>query len=395
MWGVQDATEHPERFVSCGLWVLLSYQPGERLVYGRNPHFWMVDRLGRRLPYLHRYVVTFAKDLNNLALQFEQGRVESYGVPGSNLRHVRHLQRPAFNLYNLGPTSTTTFLAFNLTQAHTAGKPRVSPVRSAWFRSKRFRQAVAYAIRRDVLVQNVLRGVGEALFTAEGLPSLYLHPRLAQGYAHNLAQARALLREDGFGWDARGRLLDRHGNPVVFDMFTNTGNDQREATGVSLQQDLAELGIAVHFKPLDFNVLVGKLSSGQWETMVMGLTGSALEPHDGANVWKSQGALHLFNQRDVKALAGKTPTDRLPWEQELDAVFEAGAQTLLPEKRRPYYLRYQEIVAEQNPLIYLFSPLSVVAIRSHLRNVAPTTLGVWHNLEEVWIAPETAPAARR
>ena len=61
----------------------------------------------------------------------------------------------------------------------------------------------------------------------------------------------------------------------------------------------------VNFKPIDFNVLGTKIQESDWEAMVLGLTGGTLEPNMGANVWKSDGALHMFNQR-VLSPDGKT-----------------------------------------------------------------------------------------
>ena len=59
-----------------------------------------------------------------------------------------------------------------------------------------------------------------------------------------------------------------------------------------IQNDLKKLGIKVNYQPIDFNALIDKTSNSlDWEAMVMGLTGSRLEPYDGANVWKSNGAV--------------------------------------------------------------------------------------------------------
>jgi peptide/nickel transport system substrate-binding protein len=154
---------------------------------------------------------------------------------------------------------------------------------------------------------------------------------------------------------------------------------------VNIKQDLEELGITVDFKPVEFNVLVDRLREGTWETMIMGLTGSKLEPHGGANVWKSDGFLHLFNQRDITPGKPADLNDRLPWEKELDEAFEQGAQVFETEERKKFYDQYQRIAYEQAPLIYLFSPLSIVAVRDRIQNLDPTPLEAFHNMEELWI----------
>jgi peptide/nickel transport system substrate-binding protein len=386
-WGVSDASKHPEKFVSSGMWLLDSYDPRLQVTFKRNPKFFMVDKAGQRLPYLDKYVMSFVGDMNNEELQFEQGKTDTYGVPGNFVARLRKLQKPAFQLYNLGPTAGTTFIALNLNNRKNAqGKPYVDPVKSAWFNDVNFRQAINHAINRDDLVANILKGVGAPLFTAESLSSIYLNKDLAKGFPVDVNYAKSLLKKSGFTWDAQGQLHDKKGNPVEFTLFTNSGNTEREATGVNIKQDLAALGMKVNFKPIDFNVLVGKLTEGTWETMIMGLTGDNLEPHSGVNVWRSNGALHLFNQRKPAKPGQEIDiSDRLPWEKEIDEYFEQGAQTFNTEERHKIYNQFQQVIYDEQPLIYLYSPLGIVAVRDRIRNFDPTPLDAFHNLEEIWI----------
>ncbi len=388
-WGTSEANKSPEKFVSSGMWLLDRYDLHERVTFKRNPHFFMVDREGTRLPYLERYDIKFVKDLNNEQLQFEQGNLDLYPVPGHFVSHVRTLKSPQFNLYDLGPATGTTFLTFNLNARKdpATGKPYVDPVKSQWFNNVHFRQAMDWAINREDMVANILKGIGAPLFTPESPSSIFLNEQLAKGHPQDVAKAKELLKTGGFSWDPQGRLVDAQGNRVEFTLYTNTGNDQREATGVNIKQDLEELGIKVHFKPMEFNVLVNKLQASQWEAMVLGLTGGTLEPNEGANVWMSYGALHMFNQRDTKQLKlGQFPPDRLPWEVELDKLFVSGAQVFEKDERKAIYDRYQEVVAEQVPFIYLFAPQSIVASKARVKNLDPTPLGgPLHNLEELWV----------
>ena len=105
-------------------------------------------------------------------------------------------------------------------------------------------------------------------------------------------------------------------------------------------------------------------------------------PHDGKNVWKSNGPLHLFNQRPVNYKID----DRFSWEKELDDIFEKGALKQLFHERKPYYDRYQEIIYEQKPIIYLYSPVRITAIRKKFKNIYPTSLsGLVYNLDEIYI----------
>ncbi len=177
-------------------------------------------------------------------------------------------------------------------------------------------------------------------------------------------------------------MYDKFGNRVEFELATNAGNTQREASGVSIKEDLAQLGMKVNFKPIDFNTLVNRLSNDpNYDMVIISLTSNPFEPHTGNNVWTSRGVLHMFNQRF------ENDKDKpLAFEQELDKIYEEGAQELDFEKRKKIYDRYQEIVYEEKPFIFLYSPINIVAVRKKLSNIYPTQLGgAIHNIDEIYI----------
>lgn len=278
-------------------------------------------------------------------------------------------------MYNLGADTGTMFLVINL------NKDKVKPIKHKWFSNRDFRAAIDWAIDRKAMVQNVAQGVAEPLFTAESLNSIYLN-KYIKGHPSDKNVALNSLEKAGFKIKD-GILYDSDGNRVEFDLYTNAGALEREAIGVMVKQDLEDLGMKVNFKPIEFNSLVNKLTNTRdWDMAIMGLTGSPLEPHDGKNVWQSSGPLHLFNQRPQ----GWNGNDRLEWEKELDEIFEEGALKLTFEERKPLYDRYQTIIYDQKPIIYLYSPIRITAIRNKFKNIFPTPLsGLLYNLDEIYI----------
>jgi len=383
-WGV---TTPPDQFVTSGMFKLFRYIPAQRVEMVRNHNYYIVDKLGRQLPYLDKYVMYIVGDLNNEVLKFESGELDMLTVRGENVARFRELQkRSNYTIYNLGPDTGTMFLSFNEnTRKNENGKYYVNPVKQHWFNDINFRKAVDYAIDREALVSNILEGIGSPLYTAESLSSIYLNQKLKNGHPRSLKIAKDYLKKSGFKWDKYGHLFDKFNHRVEFTLLTNAGNTEREATGVMIKQDLEELGMKVNFKPIEFNVLVGKMvNSLDWDAIIMSLTGDPLDPHSGRNVWGSRGGLHLFNQRTGEALV--QDADLKPWEKELDNLFEEGARTINFEKRKEIYNKYQEVVYYELPFNYLYSSLRIYAVRNKFGNLRPTPLGgVTHNLEELYI----------
>ena len=76
----------------------------------------------------------------------------------------------------------------------------------------------------------------------------------------------------------------------------------------------------------------------------------------------------------------------LPWEEELDNIIEQGALELDYDKRKIIYDKYQQIIYDQRPFIYLYSPLIITAVRQKIKNLHPTPLGgTMHNIDELYI----------
>jgi len=374
---------NPKTIVSNGAFKLKEYVAAQRVVFERNPNYYKLNLNNEKLPYIDKLIYLIVGDTNNEILKFEAKEIDLIGLKGNNVARYKEKEAKSdYTIYNLGADTGTLFVTINLNdRKNKDGKYYVNPVKQKWFGNKNFRKAIDYAIDRKSMVQNIAFGVAEPLFTAESLNSIYLNKNI-KGHNTDKTKAMELLKEEGFEYKF-GKLYDKQGNLVEFDLYTNAGNLEREALGVMLKQDLEELGMKVNFKPIEFNSLVNKLTNTyDWDMTIMGLTGSPLEPHDGKNVWTSRGSLHMFNMRDSKA----NTNNIYPWEKELDEIFENGALKLTFDERKPLYDRYQEIIAEENPVIYLYSPTRITAVRKKIKNVFPTALGgILYNLDEIYI----------
>ena len=373
----------PDTIISGGAFRLKEYVAAQRVVFERNSNYYKINLKNEKLPYLDKVIYMIVGDSNNEILKFEAKEIDVLGLRGSNVAQYKlNEQNSDYKVYNLGPDTGTLFLVINLNNRKDKnGKPYVNPIKQKWFANRDFRAAIDWAVDRKNMVQNIASGVAEPLFTAESLNSIYLN-KYIKGHPCDLKVAKKSLEKAGFK-EKNGVLYDAENNRVEFDLYTNAGNLEREALGVMVKQDLEELGMKVNFKPVEFNSLVNKLTNtNDWEMAIMGLTGTSLEPHDGKNVWTSKGSLHMFNQRP----ADYTVDDRLDWEKELDEIFREGALKLTYEERKPLYDRYQTIIYNQKPIIYLYSPIRITAIRKKFKNIFPTSLsGLIYNLDEIYV----------
>ena len=361
-----------EDLVGSGPYRLKQYLPSQRVVFERNPYYWQQDDQGNQQPYVEELVWQIIESSDNQLLQFRSGGLDVIGVaPDEFALMKREEDRGNFTIYDGGSALSTSFITFNLNKASRDGKPLVDPIKSRWFNSVAFRRAVAYAIDRPTMINNIYQGLGEPQVSPLPTQSpFYASPgEDIPRYDYDPAKARDLLEQDGFQYNSTGQLLDAEGNRVRFTLLTNSGNKIREAIGAQIKQDLAQIGMQVDFQPISFNALVTKLSDSlDWEAHIIGFT-AGLEPNGGATVWLLDGSLHAFNQN---ALAGQDPLtgwEAAEWEKAIADIYIRAAQEIDEDKRRELYRESQRLTQEYLPFIYLVNPLNLGAVRNKVEGI--------------------------
>ncbi|WP_310484931.1 ABC transporter substrate-binding protein [Chamaesiphon sp. VAR_48_metabat_403] len=389
IWGINTK---PSELVSNGMFMLDSYTPGERLVFKKNPYYWRKDAQGKQQPYIDRSIWQIVESTDTALVQFRSGSLDSYGVsPDFFSLLKKEEQKGGYKIYNGGPATGTTFMSFNLNEGERNGKPLVDPIKSRWFNNVKFRQAIAYGINRQRMINNIYRGLGAPQDSPISVPSPYYLSR-EQGlptYDYSPQKAKTLFTEAGFKYNEQNKLIDDRDNPVRFTLITNSGNKIREALGTQIKQDLDLIGIEVDFTPIAFSLLIDRIDSSlEWDSLLIGFTGG-IEPNDGANFWSVDGGSHIFNLKPAK---GKTQlTDRrvANWEKKIDDLYIQAAQELNEDKRRQLYVESQKVTQENLPCIYLVNALSLSAIRNRVKGIDYSPInGPFWNLPSLTISAE-------
>lgn len=376
----------PDKIPASSAYKIANYATAQRIVFTENPYYWKKAVVDEDVPYIDRVVWEVVESTDTSLMQFRSGSLDYIGVSPEYFSLLKKEEKKGnFTIYNGGPDYGTNYLVFNLNRGKRNGKPLIPPYKSDWFNNLKFRTAVAHAINRPRMVKNIYRGLGQPQNSFVSVQSPFAYGDL-QGYNYDPEQAKQLLKEAGFTYNKRGQLFGPKGNRVKFTLSTNTGNKIREAMGEQVEADLEAIGMDVNFKAINFNVLIGKLSGSlEWECVLLGLTGGN-EPNNGANVWFTDGNLHMFNQKPApgqQPLKGRTTAE---WEEEIDRLFVEGARELDEEKRKAIYAEIQQLVSDNLPFIYLVNPKALGAVRNKIEGVEYSALGgAFWNMEELKI----------
>ncbi len=381
-----------DQWTGLGPFRLKEYVAGQRLVLQRNPYYWKSDIKGKRLPYVDELVFLFVPHADAQVLKFQSGETDMISQLGAENFSVLSRQQRGYTMTDAGPGLEYNFLFFNLNDAGEKTSPELQR-NQKWFREVKFRQAVSAAVDREAIVRLVYQGRGAALWGLvapgnrrwgnEKLP----HP------ARSLDRARTLLKDGGFssstGPNGESTLLDSDGKPVEFSILTSSSNADRAKMAALIQDDLKQLGMRVQVVPLESRSLLDRVTqSRDYDACIMGIASYDADPNSDISVWLSSGGLHLWNPSQAHPAT--------PWEAEIDRLIEEQMSASTFEKRKKLYDRAQEVLAENQPMIFLASPDILAGAKNSVGNFHPAVLEpyVLWNVEQLYLKNGTGNATR-
>jgi peptide/nickel transport system substrate-binding protein len=363
---IEPMNRPSEARVTAGPFVLADYRRSQYVRLRRNPNYFAAG-----LPRASGVRLDILDNPEQEIRLFERGEydlIESLAPDYFEL--LRH--RDASSVRDLGPSLNTEQMWFN--QFPAAPLPAWE---KAWFASRDFRVAIAQAVNRDDLARIAYLGHATPAYDFVSPANTAWYNGGVTAPHTDVAAARAGLARAGFHLSGE-KLFDGSGHAVKFSILINTGNAARQKMATLIQQDLAALGIEVTVVALDFPALIERLMHTQdYEACLLGFENVEPDPNEMMNVWLSSSPNHQWDPSE------KSPAT--PWEAEIDRLMNLQASARQETERKQAVDRVQQIVAEEQPFIYLVYPNVLVAVSPRLAGVRPAVLEpslVW-NAEEL------------
>jgi peptide/nickel transport system substrate-binding protein len=342
----------PSELVGLGPFVLGAYQPGQRLVFARNPHYWRRDSTGTALPYLDRLTIDIVPDQNTQLLRLESGEtdVTNSAMPAEMYAALkRGADAGTLHLYDLGPALYPELLWFNLKPGAFAGDPRAS-----WLQRDEFRQAISLAVDRRVFVDSVYLGAGVPTFGPVSPANMRWYWTGTPSVPHDPERAKQLLTSIG--------VTPAH--PAQFTILTLKGRPSYERAVAVIRDELRKIGVIVDVAALEGQAFVQQILSAKYDAAYFYFSLTDTDPAMSADFWPTTGAQHVWNREQ------KTPAT--PWEARLDDLFRRQAVALDPAERKRLFDEFQSVFAEHQPMISFAVPRVFVASSSRVGNITPS-----------------------
>ncbi len=351
---LREAPQNRTNPVGTGAYRFSEWKPGEKVVLVANPDYFD----GR--PYLSRVVYRIIPSQATIFLELKAKGVDSAGLTA--LQFKRQTEYPAFrkayNKYQY-PANAYTYLGFNLKD------PR--------FADRRVRQAIAHAINKRELIDGVLLGLGREA-TGPYKPGTWAYNSNVKTYPYDMDKARALLAAAGWKEKNAEGILVKGGQPFAFELTTNQGNDERKKVAEIVQASLKELGIQVDIRVIEWaSFLKEYIKKRRFEAIILGW-GIGLDP-DQYEIWHSS----KTGPDELNHISYANP--------EADALLEAGRRSCHQEERQKFYRRLQEILAEDEPIVFLYFRDALPVVSSRVQGIVPAPNGIRYNFNG-WYVPK-------
>lgn len=304
-------------------------------------------------PALDRIIFKVVPDQENLVLQLKSGQIDFMErVPP---RFYRELSRQEDLVAHVSASRAYSYLGWNL--------------RNPLFESKKVRQALTMAINRQEIIDSLLLEFGEI---AKGpiLPIIWGHNPNLPDLPYDPERARQYLAEEGWSDSDGDGWLDKNGQRFAFALKTNKGNQIREDITVLVQDMLKQVGIEVKPNIVEWTIFSGDMNKKDFEAAVAGW--SVGLKMDMTTIWHTESINDKFN-----FVSYSNP--------EFDRLNDAAIFEMDEEKARKMWWRAQEMIVEDQPYTFLYTPRDINFVHQRFQNVQMKTVGWSYNLEQWWV----------
>lgn len=348
----QNFKEHWAKniIVSCGPWIF-DGMTDTLVKFRRNSQFYFpLDALVKGDEYFIR------NSTDTIWQDFKTGTLETHDLSPSQLSEFQDFLKSDLYLKQAANKQAIKQIEYKRRAYSFIAWNQKTP----FFSSKKVRQAMTMSIDRKRIINQNLNGMGVEITG----PSYIYSPsydNTIQPWPFDIHRAKALLEEEGW-YDSDGDgIIDKeiNGKRVPFS-FALTYYVKNPIT-----KSICEY-IATALKEVQINCTLNGLDTADFSAAFEGKSFDALTlawmlgvpPEDHRQLWHSSGAAEPGSS-NITGFSNK----------EADKIIEKLSYESDPEKRITLYHRFHQILHEEQPYTFLFTPKSILLYREYVQNV--------------------------
>ena len=326
---------------------------GQKIVLDAN------DRYFEGRPNIDQYLYRIIPDSSTMFQELLSGGVDFMGLNAIQYLRKSETRRIRENYRKFRyPANAFTYLGYNL--------------RSPLFSGKDVRQAIAYAIDRQSIIDGVLLGVGRPCTGPFAHVSWAYNPKV-KPYPYDPERAARMLADAGWKDRNADGVLVKEGMPFRFTVLTNQGNGERIRTAEIIQQNLKNVGIDMKIRVMEWQAFLEQIDKRSFDAIILGWSMSR-DP-DLYDIWHSsktkKGEYNFIGYRN----------------SEVDRLLVEGRRTFDIGKRKRIYYRIHEILADEQPYAFLYVPDATPIVHKRFKGIEVAPLGIMYDFIH-WSVPK-------
>jgi peptide/nickel transport system substrate-binding protein len=350
--------QDPAQVIGTGPFKFVEWIPADHITVVRNDDYW--DKAN--VPVIDEFIFRVIPESSANVQALVTGEIDLIeSTPPAQAETLKENQD-----LNVVDFDTFAFNYFTLNQ---------DPAKSTLFVDVRVRQAMMYALDRDLLAETVYFGYAtRADGTQPVLSFAYAPDRINTIYNYDPDKARALLAEAGWVDSDGDGIVEKDGQKMSFEVFFSEGVGRYEQQIPYMQQAWREVGIEAFPSAVPFQTLSDAASAGTFSCCVWGLTwgtsgsqdgvfGSASVPPNGNNVMRYSNA-------------------------EYDALIPQEKQALDRDQARELLIQQSNIVNDDAAAGILVFTKNINSSRKWLHNFYPNGYGLLWSITKSWVEPQ-------
>lgn len=334
--------------VGTGPFMISHAEQGEDLLLLRNASYHRYDSLGNQLPFLDTVIFSFIPDKAKELEAFKSGNTHLiFGLPSSAISEMVEQQIADFQSkspkYILQRNSElmTQFYQFNITR-----KP---------FDNLKVRQAFSYAIDRETIISDVLNteafGPGICGLTPPGISGYDITSIM--GYHFNPDKAKKLLAEAGY---PNGKNFPR----VIIE--TNSGGGKYVDVVEEVTKQLKNvLNVDVEFVVVPFSQ---KLEDAKYGKADMFRSGWVADYPSAENFLRTMYGAYVPDSLHKPSYPNTIRYKNAAF----DSLLELGFKSTSLKESNEYYMKAEQIMMNEAPMIILWYGENLKMIHSYVKN---------------------------
>ncbi|MFQ6101131.1 MAG: ABC transporter substrate-binding protein [Anaerolineae bacterium] len=309
-WG----DEYQLHQVGTGPFVFAEYVPGDHLLLQRNPDYaWGPSVYQHETARVDEIEFRFFTDPATRSPALETGEADVMGeITPQDAARLE--ESPDFRIEAVPIPGASLVFFMNTTH------PPLDDIR--------VRQALLYGTDRQAIISTVFRDTSPVAYGPLAATTFGYEPTVQDYYAHDPAQATALLDEAGWSDSDGDSIRDQDGEPLTLDLYLMAWGYMPEV-GQLLAAQWAELGIGVEARVVSYPEALQVADEGQHHLIPFNLSGS--DPDILRKFFHSQAGFNWAKVNDA----------------DLDAWLEEAARTSDRAERAALYSRVQLRVMDQ------------------------------------------------